>query len=191
MAKRKRKKAPPRKTVHTADRLKAALAKRKKADLVEVIVEIARDDRGILRQLELRFGVEAPPDELIEATRGAISDATDFDEREIGYNFDYDYAAYETVKRNFSRLVKLGHVREAMKLSLELMKQGSYQVEMSDEGMMTDDIEECLQVVIKAVAKSDLPASEVAAWCTAMAKADRIGCHCDGELANLAENAKC
>jgi hypothetical protein len=28
------------------------------------------------------------------------------------------------------------------------MKQGSYQVEMSDEGLMTYDIEECLQAVV-------------------------------------------
>ena len=48
-----------------------------------------------------------------------------------------------------------------MELSLELMNRGSYQVEMSDEGMMTEDIEECLQVVVKAVGKSDLPADDV------------------------------
>ena len=44
-----------------------------------------------------------------------------------------------------------------MELSLELMKQGSYQVEMSDEGLMTDDIEECLRVVVQALKKCDLP----------------------------------
>ena len=38
-----------------------------------------------------------------------------------------------------------------MELSLELMKQGSYQVEMSDEGLMTEDIEDCLNVVLKAL----------------------------------------
>ena len=44
-----------------------------------------------------------------------------------------------------------------MELSLELMKQGSCQVEMSDEGLMTYDIEECLQVVVAALKKCDLP----------------------------------
>jgi hypothetical protein len=33
--------------------------------------------------------MEAPPEELIAATRAAIADATDFDEREINDNFDY------------------------------------------------------------------------------------------------------
>jgi hypothetical protein len=55
------------------------------------------------------------------------------------------------------------------------MKQGSYQVEMSDEGLMTADIEECLSVVHKALTKCDLPADEVIAWCSAMLANDRVG----------------
>ena len=85
------------------------------------------------------------------ATRQAIADATDFDEREINYNFDYDYEAYSEVKRNLGRLIDQGHLRPALELSLELMKEGSYQVEMSDEGLMTSDIEECFSVVVKAL----------------------------------------
>ena len=62
-----------------------------------------------------------------------------------------------------------------MALALELMKQGSYQVEMSDEGLMTDDIEDCLKVVLEALRKCDLPAAEVIAWCSAMLESDRVG----------------
>ena len=90
-------------------------------------------------------------------------DATDFDEREINRNFDYDYdyEAYAEVKQNLGRLIASGRLRPAMPLALELMNRGSYQVEMSDEGMMTEDIEECLSVVITALKKSDLPAADV------------------------------
>lgn len=45
-------------------------------------------------------------------------------------------------------MIEQGELRLAMELSLELMKQGSNQVEMSDEGLMTDDIEACLRVVL-------------------------------------------
>jgi hypothetical protein len=69
-----------------------------------------------------------------------------------------------------------------MKLSLELMEKGSCQVEMSDEGLMTEDIEECLRVVIQAFKQCDLPTGEVVAWCAAMLKSDRAGCICDREL---------
>src|SRR5207247_1875833 len=112
--------------------------------LVSFLLELAQTDRGILRQLTAQFDVVPAPDKLVAATRQAIADATDFDEREINYNFDYDYEAYEEVKRNLARLIAAGKLRVAMELALELMKEGSYQVEMSDEGLMTDDIEDCL-----------------------------------------------
>jgi uncharacterized Zn finger protein len=174
----------PKKTVST-DWLRKALSKRTKVELVDVMMGFARANRGILRQLESQFKLEVPPKELVAATRQAIVDATDFDDREINYNFDYDYDAYEAVKRNFTRLIKLGHPRTVMELALELMGQGSYQVEMSDEGMMTEDIEECLQVVIKALKKCDLPADDVTAWCAAMLKKDRVGFICDDGLEAL------
>lgn len=190
MPQRRKKRLPVPKIKATTDRLKSALAKRNKSELIDVIAEVADADRGILRRLESRFGVEASPDELIEATRVAIADATDIDERDINYNFDYDYQAYSTVKRNLDRLIKKRRLREAMELSQELMSQGSYQVEMSDEGIMTDDVEECLQVVIKAITKSDLPAADVTAWCVEMTKRDRVGFICDVELASLARQVK-
>jgi uncharacterized Zn finger protein len=176
MPKRKPKKpAPARKRSESTAELRQALSRRKKAELVDVLLELAQADRGVLRQLTARFDVAATPDELGAATRQAIADATDFDERDINRNFDYDYEAYREVKRNLGRLIAAGQLRLAMRLALELMKEGSYQVEMSDEGLMTQDIEDCLDVVLKALAKSDLPAAEVIAWCTAMLDTDRVG----------------
>src|SRR5262249_56802375 len=115
------------------------------------------------------------PDELAAATHQAIADATAFDERDSNRNFAYDYEAYQEVRRNLGRLIDAGQLQQAMRLALELTKQGSYQVEMSDEGLMTQNIEDCLDVVLKALAKSDLPAAEVIAWCSAMLDTDRVG----------------
>jgi hypothetical protein len=143
-------------------RLRKALAKRTKCELIETLVELAEDDRRILRQLDERFEVEAPPDELVAATHQAIADATYFDKRDINRNFYYDHAAYDAVKRNLGRLVGLGQFRPTMELSLELMVKGSQQIEMSDEGLMTDEVKECLQVVMDGLASCDLPADEVA-----------------------------
>jgi hypothetical protein len=175
MSKRKAKKAiaTTKRTPATAG-LRAALNRRSKAELVSVLLELAQADRGILRQLTARFGVVAPPKELIAATRRAIADATDFDERDMNTNFNYDYEAYEEVKRNFIRLISSEQLRPAMQLSLELMKEGSHQVEMSDEGMMTNDIEECLNEVIQGLKKCELPPAEIIAWCSAMLDSDRV-----------------
>ena len=176
MSKNKSKKvAPTSKRPESMAPLRRALSRRKKAELVDTLLELAQADRGVLRRLTARFDVAAAPDELVAATRQAIADATAFDERDINRNFAYDYEAYGEVKRNLGRLIGLGQLQLAMRLALELMKQGSYQVEMSDEGLMTQDLEDCLSVVLKALKKCDLPAAEVVAWCSAMLDNDHVG----------------
>jgi hypothetical protein len=70
-------------------------------------------------------------------------------------------------------------------LAQELMERGSYQVEMSDEGLMAEDVEDCLSVVIEAAAKCDLPADEVLAWSSALLTADRMGFIARGPLEAL------
>jgi uncharacterized Zn finger protein len=176
MSQRKSKKAASaRQRPESMAPLRRALSRRKKAELVDTLLELAQRDRGVLRQLTARFDVAAAPDELAAATYQAIADATAFDERDINQNFAYDYEAYGEVKRNLGRLIDAGQLRLAMQVALELMKQGSYQVEMSDEGLMTQDIEDCLDVVLKALEKCALPANEVVAWCSAMLDTDRVG----------------
>ena len=186
MPKRQLKKAAPAGTrADSAAGLRKVLARRRKAELVDVLLELAQADRGVLRQLTARFDVAAAPDELVAATRRAIADATDFDDRDINHNFDYDDEAYREVKRNLGRLIAAKQLRQAMQLSLELMKEGSCQVEMSDEGLMTHDIEDCLSVVINTLEKSDLPADEVVAWCSAMLDNDRVGFIAQARLQSL------
>jgi hypothetical protein len=46
---------------------------------------------------------------------------------------------------------------------------------MSDEGLMTEDIEKCLKVVIGSLTEGAVPAKEVLAWCVAMRASDRVG----------------
>lgn len=166
-------------------RLRQALAKRTKAELIDVLVECASADRAVLRRLTAHFELQTPARELVAMTRQAIADATAFDERDVNYNFSYDAEAYCEVQQNLRRLIERGQLRPMMELSLELMAAGSYQAEMSDEGWMTDDIETCLQPVLTALRQCDLPAAELHAWCTAMIKSDRVGFICDQALRAL------
>ncbi len=172
-------------TANAARRLRSALARHTKAELIDVLADLAGDDCGILRRLAARFDVQPPPDELVPMTRQAIADATAFDERDINRNFSYDDEAYRYVQQNVYRLIDLGKLRLAMELSLELMATSSRQVEMSDEGLMTDDIEACIKPVLEALQGCDLSAAEVAAWCAEMIKRDRVGFICDQELRAL------
>lgn len=157
-----------------ADGLRKALTRRTKAELVEAVLQLARSDRKVLRRMFEEFELPTASGDLAAATRQAIAEATDFDRRQINRNFDYDSEAYRIVQRNFERLIASGQLQLVMTLALELMAKGSQQVEMSDEGLMTDDIEECLNVVIQAVKGSDLPAPEIAAWASAALKADGV-----------------
>lgn len=168
--------------------LRGALHARTKAELVGVLLELAETHRTVLHHLNAQFAVAATRVELVAATHQAIIDATAFDPREMNRNFRYDHAAYEEVKRNLQRLIKAGQLRQAMELALELMKRGSHQVEMSDEGLMTAEIEECLNVVITSLGKCDLPADELISWCSEMLKADRVEFIATEELRALCRN---
>lgn len=172
-------------TANAARPLRSALARHTKAELNDVLAELAGDNRAILRRLAARFNLQLPPRELVAMTRQAIADATAFDERDINHNLSYDHDAYGHVQQNLCRLIELGKLRLAMDLSLELMAAGSYQVEMSDEGLMTDDIEACFKPVLEALQNCDLSRAEVAAWCAEMIKRDRVGFTCDQELRAL------
>jgi uncharacterized Zn finger protein len=172
---RPKKPVPSREQPGSTEELRQVLTRRTKAELVDVLIELAQADRSVLRQLTSKFEVATAPDDLVAATRQAIADATRFDEREINSNFAYDDQAYGEVKRNLGGLIGSGRLRLAMDFALELMRHGSDQVEMSDEGLMTGDIEDCLSVVLKALVKCDLPSAEVIAWCSAMLENDRVG----------------
>ena len=164
-----------------------ALSKQTKAALIDELVKLIENDRGLARRLAQRFQIESPPETLIQDTRQAIADATDYDHRQMNYNFDYDYAAYQTVEKNFGKMIKAGDLASPMDLALELMKSGSEQVEMSDEGLMTGDIEDCLRVVIAAMKSVDLPAETQRTWAKNMQRAARVDFICDEELRALAK----
>jgi hypothetical protein len=55
---------------------------------------------------------------------------------------------------------------------------------------MTQDIEDCLSVVIKALKNCELPAEEIVAWCSAMLANDRVGFIAEEPLESLRSRFK-
>lgn len=159
------------------------LHKRTKAELVAMILAIAKEHAVVARELEDRLTIEKPVDLLVADVSSAIDRATDFDERMMNHNFDADWEAYVEVQKGLALLVEMGRLADAKSLALELMKDGSYQVECSDEGLMTDEISRCLKPVIRAVKAAG--GDEAVKWAAAMQAADRVGFICDKELAQL------
>ena len=186
MPKKALKKVPKKKdATPSLDYLAAALNQQSKEMLVKMIVNIASKDRTLQRGLDDELGIHPPDDQLTQQTRKAIADATYYDERDSGTNFDYDQAAYELVEKNFRKLVLINAWDDLMQLSLNLMRDGSEQAESSDETLMTNDIESCLAPVIEALTDADLPNKVVVEWCDKMELVDKIGCICDQELKSL------
>lgn len=125
-------------------------------------------------------------DVLVAATRQAIEKATEVDLNRIHHNFDYDCQAYEEVHRNLIKLIEHERLDLVMELAIELMKKGSHQMEMSDEGEMMEEIEECLDSVIEAVKDSSLSRDAKLTWQQDMMNADRVSCVCETGLRFIA-----
>ena len=175
----------PKAKVSPSELIRSALGKCKKADLIDFLVEFSTQHLEVRRELETRLSVEKPVSLVVNDIESAIALATEFDDRRMNYNFDYDYASYEAVEMGLKKLVQHEELDEAKRLSVELMKRGSYQVECSDEGLMTQEIEDCLKPVIKAVKREGgLQAKQ---WAAEMIAVDRVGFICDTELQKLAE----
>jgi len=183
-----KKKPAKRAAVDNIDLVRNALSKCTKADLVALIVGLAQDERQLERLLEARLKIEDPAADLKVVTMQAIDDATKVDHGCLNYNFDYDDAAYETIGRNFKRLIAAERWADVMDLSVELMHKGSYQVECSDEGLMSDDIQDCLLTVIDAVRTSKLSVTDIFHWTSLMLAADRVGFICQKEILALQES---
>lgn len=188
MVKRRTKKRAtkkPRKVAKT-DRfplIEEALRKRTKADLIGIVMKMAKEHGVVAQGLEDRLAVEKPIDLLVADVSSAIDRAADFDEREINYNFDVDWQAYKDVQNGLQQLIDLECLDDAKSLALKLMKNGSHQVELSDEGLMSDDIEDCLRPVIQAVKAAS--GADFDQWANEMRRADCVGFICEDELAEL------
>ena len=177
------KKPRKRGTANRFPLIEMAIGKRTKAELIEIVMKMAKSHAAVARELEDQLDIEKPVDLLVADVSSAIDRATDFDEREVNYNFDVDWQAYADARKGLRKLVDLGYLDDAKLLALKLMRDGSYQVECSDEGLMTDDIEDCLRPVIRAVQTSG--GADADEWAKEMQKADRVGFICEHELAEL------
>lgn len=163
----------PKRLVVPTQLIEVALKKKTKAELVQFLVGFAKNHLNVRRSLEDELEIEKPVAFLVHDIESAITMATDFDDRDLNHNFDYDYGSYEAIEKGLKELIKQGQIEEAKRLSLELMSKGSYQVECSDEGMMTENIEACFIPVIAAVKKAGGESAKQ--WAILMLRADRVG----------------
>jgi hypothetical protein len=162
--------------------IRSTLKRIKKTDLVELTLRISQEEKASQWKLENEIALDKPIDLLVHDVEVAINIATKVDELRLNYNFDYDWRAYEAVRRGLLQLLQKNAIEEAKSLALKLMDKGSYQIECSDEGLMQQEIESCLRPVIAAVAES----SGSREWALEMIQNDRMRCVCEQDLTELA-----
>jgi len=162
--------------------LRVALERRKKVEIVELVLRLAGEEKSCTWTLERELGLDKPIALLVHDVEVAIKLATRVDELRLNYNFDYDRRAYEAIQVGLAQLIEKNALDEAKALALKLMRAGSYQIECSDEGLMSEEIERCLRVVIAAVAGT----SDAGDWAREMRRCDRVGFLCELESKELA-----
>ena len=116
--------SPKKKADPLMEQLQKTLNKMTKADLIDTVMLLARNEPNIRDEFvnQLDVQIPLPPASkanlkaLIAATREAIAKATWFDPRQINHNFDIDYRAYESVQRLLNQLVAARHFEPAIEL---------------------------------------------------------------------------
>ena len=165
-----------------ADLIARALRKLRKDDLIGILSKLCVENVNARWAIESAIDLRKPVDLILHDLRQAIELATKVDERRMNYNFPIDWDAYEEVKRLMEMLVSCDALDEAMEISIQFMEKASYQVECSDEGLMTEEIEECLQPVLLALENYDPPVRT--SWSFRMRVADRVGFICEEKLSS-------
>ena len=74
---------------------RTALKKFKRVDLVELTLRVAQQGKESQWTLEQEVGLEKPVDLLVHDVEVAIDQATQVDERQLNYNFEFSWRAYD------------------------------------------------------------------------------------------------
>jgi hypothetical protein len=153
-------------------RLSTALERHSKAQLISLLQDTAFRWEDVCRQLLMETEDDQPLSGLVGDIRSALRKATHVPEEQVNRNLSVDYNAYEQVRRGLKKLIATDHLREAMALAIDVIQLGSNQVELSDEGLMADEVVETVKLVVKEVDAAQIGPEEKAKWWVALAAAD-------------------
>lgn len=168
--------------------IESALRKLKKDELIDLLMSLYTYDPAPRWSIEAEIDVKKPPDLIAYDLRQAIGIATKVDETKLNRNFDYSWQAYEATEHGFNLLIRAGDLTTAKLIAIEFINKASYQVECSDEGLMTEEIESCLKPLFEAVTAEKWEDRQ--SWAIAMTQADRCGHICRDAIESLLKS-KC
>lgn len=158
-------------------KLRKLLEGKSREELVELLVHLARSNPDIEQSLrereQLGRGQVAP---LLRALRKEILHLTSEPAWRNHWNNEGSVPDYSHVQRQFEAFFAAGHFDELLELGDLLWREGSTQVEQSDDdGESATDIGECLEVVVAAVPQSSLPRPQQLLWLIQRRLGDEFG----------------
>ena len=142
------------------------LQEKNKEELIGLLVEFAARHpevkRKILEDDQLKRG---KTDKLASALLEEIKDITSEPAWYNPWKGEGNLPDYSHVQEQLAALLQKGHADVVVELGLELWERGNAQVEQShDEGDTAVEIQECMEIIFKAVTLSSLSRSEQLLW---------------------------
>ncbi len=150
----------------TESALRGFLQEQTKAQLIEVIEELARSFPDVRGALEARRKLATgSAEELVRDVRRLIATTS----AEPGWRNEWNDEGYtpdySPVRDRLEMLLRQGYADEVVDLGETLLDAGKAQVEQShDQGETAEEIGSCMRVVFRALAQSSLEPSEQILW---------------------------
>lgn len=146
--------------------LESFLKKHTKAQLVQLISELAGRFPDVMKQLQDQSDLsKGNVSDLVESLRDEIDELSSepgWQNHWRGEGYTPDYSG---VRHRLEALLDQGYADEVVALGEDLMEAGIRQVEMSDdEGETEEEIASCMDVVFRALPKSSRSAAEQMLW---------------------------
>jgi uncharacterized Zn finger protein len=149
-----------------SSKIRKLLAAKSREELLELFVTLAVEypavERALLETEQCKSGRIEP---LVRSLRREINSLTGEPAWSSHWSGERDIPDYSHVRRQFAALLAAGHADALLELGDELWRQGSEQVEQSDDdGETGEAIAQCLDIVLRALPRSSLPQAEQLLW---------------------------
>jgi len=158
-------------------KIRKLLAAKSREELLELFVTLAVEypavERALLETEQCKSGRIDP---LVRSLRREISALTSEPAWSSHWSSERGIPDYSHVRRQFAALLAAGHADVLLELGDELWRQGSEQVEQSDDdGETGEAIAQCLDIVLRALPRSSLPQAEQLLWAIDRLLEDEFG----------------
>ncbi len=163
--------------------LRAYMQEHTKAELVELLLELAETHDEVRQSLENRRNLTSGETRrVLKSIRSEIATL----EEPAWESHHYGYRNTDRLKAMLQALVASGQAHAAVRLGPELLAAGTQALEYEHEGESTGAISDCLDVLFLALDRTSMPPADRIEWVLDMALADEYELCCEG-LENLWE----